>query len=406
VLVVNCGDDSTVPVVNLPPTITFDQEAIAFKRVAVHELSVTISDPDEDAVLTTTWSITGTGSLTPIGGSQTRRSWQAPAVTGPDTLTVTVSDGELTDTIEEIIWSGTTLNTVSGVLDIPGSPYIIESAGSPTVSVGGTATIEAGVEVLIDVPDGTLSVASGATLLVQGTEADSVVIRPNRRNLRCQNQRGWWTGIEVSAGGNLNFDYAEITYGKRNITLVQTGNATISNTSLKCAEEAAVLMASTGSLTMRGCEVSNNADVGVNIASLTAVPTSVQIIDCHILINGNTGVRMDLRDALKQANINLRGNRIEFNFTHGVYLTHQSFPVIRVNHFAANGLSGGLSNIRLQRPYPDGVTFPILLADSNYWGGTINNRSEIDATIHDSLDDATIGTRIETVPWLNTSPAP
>lgn len=402
VLMMSCGPDNTTAIINLPPSITFNQTAIGFKKVGVHELSVTINDPDEDDILTTTWSITR-GTLTPISGSRTRMNWQAPLTVGRDTLRVSVSDGELTDRIEEEVLVGTVLSSLAGTLGIVDSPYLIQSTGSPTIPVTGLI-IEAGVEILFDVVDGTLAV--DGTVRAQGTDANPVIIRPNNRRLLCQDQRGWWNGIEVGAGGNLTLDHTVVTYGKYNVRVLLTGNATLTNSEFKCAEAAAVSMEGTGSLVIDSCVISNNQSVGVYVTSAFFVPATVRITNSHILINENTGIRMSLNDVNQTANILVKYNRIEFNFTHGVYLTGNVFPEIRLNHFEANGLSRGLSNIHLQPPYPDGVVFPTMQADSNFWGGVINDRSDIDATIHDSLDDATIGTRIETVPWLDLSPVP
>ncbi|MCH7549017.1 MAG: right-handed parallel beta-helix repeat-containing protein [Candidatus Krumholzibacteriota bacterium] len=396
VLMMSCGTDDTTAIINLPPSITFNQTAIGFPRNGGHELSVTINDPDEDDILTTTWSITR-GTLTPISGSwTTRMKWQAPFAVGRDTLRVTVSDGELTDRIEEEVLVGTVLSSLGGPINIAGSPYIIQSTGSPTIPVTNGTVIEAGVEILFDVVGGTMFV--DGTVRAEGTDANPVIIRPNNRRLLCQDQRGWWEGFLVEAGGNLLLDYTVVTYGKYNVRIRLSGNATLTNSEFKCAEIAAVSMEGTGSLVIDSCVISNNQSVGVYLQS---VADTVRITNSRIEINGDTGIRMSLNDPEVPTNILVKYNRIEFNSTHGVYLEGQVFPEIRFNDFVANGLSGGLSSIWLQRPYPGLVTFDTLRVDSNYWGGA-TSWDDIDKATHDSSDDSAIGTRIDPRPPRDT----
>ena len=138
----------------------------------------------------------------------------------------------------------------------------------------------------------------------------------------------------------------------------------------------------------------------ISVTSGVNIPASVSITDCLITINGNTGISMDLIDPMPPTNITVERNRIDFNSTNGIVLTRQVFPQIHCNHFDNNGLS----NLRLQIPYPV-ILFDTLNADSNYWGGA-NDQASVDATIRDRLDDASIGTRVKSFPWLDQSPVP
>jgi hypothetical protein len=323
-----------------------------------------------------------------------------------------VSDGEDSASIVEEIRVGTRLavETLDGSYPVVNSPYILAlpaAASGTTIRVTGALTLQEGVEILFDVPGGTLSLEGGAVFSSQGTADNPIVIRPNDRTLRCQNGRGWWVGVLATGTSRIVFDHTAISYGERNINLRESSSAVLTNSDFKCSSEASVEIASGGSLVMDNCEVTNNASVGVGVRSQTSItPDSVVITNSNISINGNMGIRMELRDAAMASDIRVEMNRLEFNFTHGVYLTNQVFPKIHNNHFESNGLSGGLSNLRLQPPYPAGVPFDTLDATSNYWGGSFTNQADVDATIHDSLDDAGIGTRIKTNPWLNQSPLP
>jgi len=405
-LVVACGGDDGVVVVNQPPTITWDFNPLGVARISITDLNVTVSDPDEDDILTVTWSVIR-GALIDQDGVSTRREYRAPDLVGPDTVTVTVSDGEFSSTVVEEILVGTRW---TGSLDrgfaIDSSPYIIAPSGGIAVSSSG-GSIEAGVEFLINSPGGSIQIE--AVFTTQGTANSPVVIRPNDRRLRCQSQRGWWEGIEVRGTGHLTMNYTDITYGVVNVRLLDSGRANLNNCEIKCGEEYGVLVSCSGPgyLVLDGCDVTNNASVGVGITSLTALPDSVVIRNSSISINGNRGIEMDLRDPGQQVDIVVEYNMFEFNFTHGIYLTNNVFPQIHYNHFDANGLSGGLSNLRLQFPYPrPGVTFPTLDATNNYWGGPFSDQAAVDAGIHDSLDDSRLGTRVQSDPWLQSSPLP
>ena len=408
-----CSSDDTTEPANQPPTISF-----TFKPIAVGKgpgssaiLTVAISDPDADDQLVVNWTITR-GALTPLNAQQTQARWSIPVTIGMDTVAAVVSDGEATASVEAEIAVGTLKfsNSMQTGWDPAGSPFILEplNNGITTLSPGQTINMPAGIEILFGTPGGSIQVEG--TLNLMGTAANPIVIRPNDRTLRCQSGRGWWEGIRVfGLDGAVVADYTEVWYGRRNVWLREFGSATLTNSVLRCGGEAGVAIGGTGSLSIDNCFIDNNLVDGILIEqeSSTQTLTSVSITNSNISINGNTGIRMDIRDVVMNVPITVGFNRIEANFTHGIFLANSVFPDIHNNHFESNGLSGGTSNLWLDLGYPGGVTFNSLDCTNNFWGAVFADSIGIAATIRDRWDaPAAVGTYVLVDPWLNTSPVP
>ncbi len=400
----SCGSGSspTEPK-NLPPTIAFAFAPLGVPKNSTVDLRVTVSDPNPDDNLRVRWTITR-GALTALNSSGTQMRWSVPLAIGVDTVTVTVTDGSLVSQVVEELHVGTrvAIDQLDGVWSAQNSPYIL-APPSGRMTVMTTATVSPGVTFLFDVAGGGIQVEG--TLNALGTASQPVVFRPNDRTLRCQAGRGWWAGIEIrGAGGTATLNHTEVWYGRKNISLRESGQATLRGCVFKCGADAGIQMSSTGVLVVDSCSIDNNASAGISIQSLTALPASVSVTYCYIGINGNAGISLDLRDTGQQVPIRIEYNTFEFNFTHGIFIANQVFPSIHFNHFESNGLSGGLSNLWLQAPYPAPVAVDTLDVTNNYWGGVFSDVSDIDVTIHDRLDDLSIGARAVADPWLNASP--
>jgi len=400
-----CGSttgDPTAPV-NLPPSIVFHYVPLGVEKGTTVDLGVTVADPNPGDKLSLHWTVTRgvIMSRTPDGTSV---RWQAPVITGIDTVTVGVTDGSLTTQIVEELHVGTrvALDQFDGTWVAAQSPYILVPP-SDRMTVLTSAAVEPGVEFLFDVPGGGIQVEG--TLDSRGNARRPVIFRPNDRTLRCQSGRGWWSGITVrGATGTARLSHTEIWYGNKNIDLIDSGSATLVGCELRCGSLAGVQMSSAGFLVVDSCNVDNNKQTGIAVQSLSNLPDSVRITNSYIGINGNSGVLLDLRDSTQTVPIRIEYNKIEFNFVHGVYVQNQVFPSIHQNHFASNGLNGALSNLWLQSPYPSPAVLDTLDATNNYWGSVFTSVAGIDLTIHDRLDDRSIGTRVLATPWLNTSP--
>jgi len=408
------GGDTVTPV-NRPPTIDLLFTKIGVVRAIPVDLAVLVDDLDEDP-LTITWSITRDPTktaLTPQNAEKTVVRWATPVAAGTDTLTVRVSDGQLSSSITAVIRVGYAAGGQTALADYEKakSPYIVSPpAGNPIYSVpeGQTTTIEAGTELLIDVP-GTVIDVAGGTLIANGTSIEPVIIQPNDRTFKCGDERGWWEGIRGStsiggANGLIDLNYTEIRYGQKAVRLRDNANAVVTNCMIRCSGDAGILVEGSGSFTAIDTEISNGRADGIAIAAITSTPDSVIVRGCDIRINGNSGIRMAITDPSGSVPIVVEYNRIEFNFTRGITLSHAEFPRIHFNHFSGNGVGTGVTNIYLENGFPEGVSVPQLDASCNYWGAPVANQSTIDGTIWDSLDSGSVGTRIVVSPWLNASP--
>ncbi len=419
-LLLNCGGTETTEPINQAPSITFTFTEITVRNNLLHDLTVAVSDPEGDP-LTVTWDITN-GTLTPQNSGKTIMRWDPPNSPGTDTVTVSVTDGEFTETVTEEIKRGTFFTMGVGTGDMlftaADSPYIIRSnVITPSIGVSGTFTVEAGVEWYITKDGGGTSeietIEVEGTLVMNGTQENPILVRPNDRTLRCGGGRGWWEGFRLTPTGIANLTYAEISYGVYNLHLASgNGSATLQNCRLLCSQSAGIKMDNNGTLTVDDCQISDNANHGIDISSLVGLPTNVVITDNHIRSNGHTGISMDLYDADQVVPIAIRRNRIEFNASNGIALSHAVWPTIENNDIMRNN-TGTLSNIRLRVPFPDaGIAGTIIPADwdslmtpNNYWGGEFQpgEVNFIELGIWDSSDVAGVGTRVIVTPWQNDS---
>jgi hypothetical protein len=419
-LLLNCGGTETIEPINQGPSITFTFTEIAVRDNLTHDLTVAVSDPEGDP-LTVTWFITS-GTLTAQNSSNTIMRWDPPDSPGTDTIVVSVSDGEFSESVTEEIKRGTLVmlgvgmstRTFAAAL----SPYIVKAnVITPSIDVGKTFTLEAGVEWYITKEGGATSdietIEVEGTLVANGTEENPVLIRPNDRTLRCGGGRGWWEGFRLSPTGVANLTYAEISYGVYNLHLAAgAGSATLQNCRILCSLSAGIKMDNNGTLNVDHCQITDNANHGIDISSLVGLPTNVVITNNEIRFNGHTGIFMDLYDADQVVPIAIRRNLIEFNASNGIAMTHAVWPTIENNDIMRNN-TGTLSNIRFLVPFPTvGVDSLIIPADwdslftpNNYWGGVFQpgQGNFIDQGIWDSIDMPAIGTRVIVDPWQNVS---
>ena len=402
-----CGSDSTIVSVNHPPTISFTFVPLGVPAGVPVNLTVSVSDEDANDALTVTWEITN-GTLTPKNAGKTVMECDVPNQLGTESVTVTVTDGEETRSTTQELKIGTIAREAPLVTyDLAGSPYILRPDNEPPKLLIGnavTATVEAGVEILVDLPTTTIDITG--TLNLNGTLAQPVVIRANDRRQLCQLNRSWWDGIlvgtDLTYDGVINMNYAEVWHAKNGIRLRDKGRATVTNSLFSCCGSNAILMEGAGSLVVSDCEITNTQTNGIAV-STPSLPQSVSITGCSININGGTGVLLDLHDQFQQVPITIEGNRLEFNFTHGISMKNWAWPTIHNNAFYGNG-DLGLSNIRLFVPFHDASSPDDLDVSCNYWGAVVTSQSTIENTVYDRVETALIGTRLLVAPWLNSDP--
>lgn len=403
-----CSGTETTQPVNQAPTIAFAFEKIVVQKGVAVDLSVNVSDANDDP-LTITWQITS-GTLVAQNAQKTVMRWTPPNSVGLDTVRVSVSDGQELDSIVEEIKRGT--RTTAGVSQ-PSyfkqeSPYILDTPRL-VVSKLATTIIEAGVELYLEQEDAVIDVVG--TLRATGTESERVLIRPNNRTFRCGEERGWWKGIEVTTddqSGFVDLAYTDVLYGIRGILLfIGDASASLQYCRIKCSNDAGIRISGTGTLTVEHCEISDNQNYGIAVSSLGSAPQAVTIRHNKITNNGHTGVSIDLLDYVQAVPIVIQYNRVEFNGVNGVVLSGAAWPAISYNDISLNNFST-ISNIRLVPPFPGGgppEAWDTLLVQHNYWGQAYDESdvSSIEDTITDAADHAQIDTRVIVSPWENQS---
>jgi len=409
-LIISCAGTETVEPVNQAPSIVFTFSPIAVDFKQTQTLTVAVSDPDGDP-LTVNWSITS-GQLS--GTSQTERDWDPVESVGEDILTVTVSDGELSDKVVATIKRGTR-NTSADLgtftFTQAKSPWIIDPPVG-TIRWSNNIEIEPGTEMYINKEDLLIEVVG--LLQSVGTKTDTILVEPNDRTLRCGDQRPWWKGFQLVADGpavgRVEMAYTHVSYGERNLYIwMGDSSARLRYCRFVCGGEAGIKMGSSGVLVVDNCEISDNKLYGVFVSSAT-VPDSVTITNNLIKSNDHTGIAMDFKDQTQSAVITIERNEIKLNSQHGISLQNASWATIQHNDLSLNNLSN-VSNIWLYHPFPTGSVNPAdwdtLWATDNYWGRAYGpgEIELIEDTVEDALDDGRLNTRIIVDPWQNTSQA-
>jgi hypothetical protein len=411
----SCSGTETVEPVNQPPTIQFTFDKIAVRKGWDVDLSVNVGDPDGDP-LKVTWEISS-GTWVSQNPENTIVRWTPLNSLGMDTVVVTVTDGEETASTDlEEIKRGTWRRLGSDLTNIrftkSDSPWIISTnEDAVRIDAGWTVPIDSGVEMYIDTPGFLFEVVG--TFKSNGTEAEPVVIKPNNRHLTCGTGGGWWEGIRVitdsAISGLVDFDYTEIwhaEYDVRTFEYQDQGGASVklNHCLIVCSSTAGILMGSNGSLELDHCQISNNQSHGILISAGVALPSRVDITNCDISDNHNTGIYMDLNDTTQTVPINITGNRFRSNWIDGIAMTEAAWPaVIQNNDFFFNSRS----HIRLITPYPNQVNVPAdwdsLHAKHNFWGTPYDpgNDALIELKIWDRRDDRNIGTTVIVAPWKN-----
>jgi hypothetical protein len=408
-LLIGCsGEDSSVTPINSTPTITFTTNRIAIPKAMDYDLSVSVSDADADDHLTVAWTITS-GTLTARNAENTVMRWDTPSTVGTDTVTVTVNDGSVSASVEEVIKRGTITaeTTTRTTYTKANSPYILAPNNSPPsvlVSGGTITTIEPGVEIYMDFEESFIDVLG--TLQANGNEIEPILIRANDRSLMCGEGRGWWDGVQARSEdyfvGNLDLTHTEIRSGDYNVRLIGAAQANLQDCKIVCGRNAGVGMTGTGVLVINNCEISSTAQSGINVSSYSSIPAAVSITGCEIMFN-NEGIHLDLPDLFETLLVNIQGNLIRDNWINGITLERASFARINYNYIGRNNW-GNTSNIRLMPDYPGGADFDSLDATNNYWGGAYTNPGPIEDTITDSADNGSIDTKVIITPWLSSSP--
>lgn len=402
------GDGGTEPV-NEPPTITFTFPSVGVAKGIPVDLTVSVEDADDDP-LTLTWTATRNNSFIAQNPQRTEMRWSTPTTVGTDTIRVTVSDGTASRSVTAEIRVGTPASAAINFIKA-NSPYIVQmlTPGDPRITIAWnqTVTIEAGTELLIATGGGFFNVLG--TFRAHGTESEPIIFRPNARSLTCPSGAGWWDGIRAasddaqSSDGFIDFEHVQVRFAQNGVRLRDNARALLQDCRIVCSSSAGVLLEGNGSLRAFDSEVSNGVQDGIVIAAITSLPDSVRITGCKLTINGNAGIRMDLQDAGAVTPIIVEFNEIEFNGSHGISLANAVFPSIHFNLFRGNG-DETVSNLFLQGGYPGGADVDTLNVTCNFWGSAAASQATIDASIRDSLDTGTVGTRVDSNPWLNVSP--
>jgi hypothetical protein len=402
-------DEATAPERNTPPEISFTFNKLAVPKGIDVDLTVSVSDEDDDP-LTVTWEITR-GWLNPDDQGKPQMTWTPPTEVGLDTVRVRVSDGKASRTIEETIAVGT--RWMSG---IPAEPWT--AALSPVILVGeqdppqfavpdlATLRIGEGVEVLVR--EGLIWYVQG-TLETRGTQAEPVVITPNHRSP----SEGFWKGIQVEEGheeppGSVDMEYTTIKYAQHNIQIASLAfkpSARLKGCRLLFSQNEGILHKSRGALIVEDSAIKDNLGSGIVVQKPTSLPDSIRIQGSAIQHNGGAGIVIDVKDSTKTIPISIIGNEITWNTSYGIHVIRAAYPAIHQNALHTNDVGKTNPLNRLNLVLEPGFIGAVdtVYAEDNYW--LANEAVYIDQTIYDQMDNPSeINARVKFWPWLSAWP--
>ena len=387
----SCGDDATGPPPNEPPQISLVNPELAVGMGAIVNLSVNVSDPDDDP-LTVTWTTSG-GSLRASDQGKTTMQWTASSTLGMDTIRAVVSDGQISRAVEVEFKIGTKI-----VADIAGavnwtlseSPYIVEPPGSgePRLAVLQASQLKIPAGVVVYTKPGLLFDVAGR-LVCRGTNGNPVRFYPNLR----VPQAGAWVGFRAqtilgATAGFLDMEYTEVAYGSRNVHAINNSDVYLKNTLLLFASEAGLYFESAGYVKLSGCRVTDNIGHGIWVdGGLVVKPDSVVVINSEISVNGLTGITINFNDQDGTVPVRMYHNEILRNISYGIHLMLPVRPLINQNAIYSNDRGRAVPedrlNIVLEPTFA--ANFPTIDATHNFWLTT--DTEVIAGSIFDKTDN-------------------
>jgi hypothetical protein len=412
-----CGSSETGPVEkpNKPPTVSLNFAKVAVALGTEVLLTVAVDDEDGDNV-EVTWEVTR-GLLNPSDQGTPTMHWSTPNQVGTDTFTITADDGNggvtvITADIRVATPRGTGISGANTTWTPASSPYLL-TASSLTVLDGETLTIQAGVDVIIDRPDGTVQIEG--TLVTQGTANAPVTFGFNDKGPSA----GAWPGIKVGIGGATpvaSLSHTNISHARNGLEILRNSVVTLTNCKITFSTEPAIYQQGTGSLSVVDCFITNNESSGIQIEEgVLGLPSMIEIRGDSIAFNGDlfgavqytveAAVAINMADTVASVPIVIEDNYIGINGFPGIRMTGGAFPSIQNNAIVGNmrGQPGTQYNIRLENGFNGPGASNYINATNNFWA--LTDSISIKERIRDWQDaPGMIETRVYITPWLPNAP--
>jgi len=418
-----CSSDSPSepPNDNKNPTIgwTFDKVAVGVNTD--NTLTVTVDDPDGDAV-TVTWTVSA-GQLNDPQGNPSM-GWSAPNAHASVSVTAVANDGKGGSAqVSETILVGTVRSTSfanSTTLLASQSPYIFEPSSTVMAIIGGaTVTVEAGVDIYMK-PAAELQVEGN--LLCNGTSSQPIRIKPNTRTL----DEGAWAGLRGTTSGSIDLTRTEIEYAKEGVLGLNATTVLLTGCKITFSEQSAVRFQSDGELRVEDCTITNNRGSGILIEGGFAgrMPSQVTIRGDSIAFNGRfadsveyteeAGIAVNIADPAGALPFVIANNEISRNDYTGIRigdpnntLNHPAYPAISGNGIFGNEFrKSSKAQVILEVPFGT-ITDQHVDARNNFWGQAFPapaDSSQIKQGIIDRGDNVGILAFVVVYPWLNDWP--
>jgi len=357
-------------------------------------LTGTATDEDGDSLIFA-WKASA-GSFLPASAIGPSVTWTAPALPGPVTITMTVTDEiDKRSVAKEVLVCTPMPSTIatSRTITSSGSPYILTNLDPLRIPAGVTLTIEPGVAILVESVVGGIEVFG--TLIAIGTAAERIVITGSA----CSFASGQWGGIYIdgsSGAGTATLRHVDIAGGKDGIEAVSGAAMVLDSCDIYSQSNMGVSIRDGSSGSVTNCKIWDN---GTGIYAKNSLTT---IRECSIRYSDGNGLEIDasVDDLDRQAEVTRCV--VANNGTNGFLIAERASPKIHNCAIFSNGegVGGGYAMRLVAYSAGDSIR-----AENNFWGVGNTTETKIAALIFDRHDnEATILAYVGFTPWLTESP--
>jgi hypothetical protein len=346
--------DDSLEFSNTPPgSLAIEKDKCYLGPLDSVVLTGTAEDPDGDEI-SFTWTAEA-GTLTPADGKGPVVTWRAPDSHGTYRVVMKVTDELDTSSKSIDLDVGRNLTDLheGEVLDQTDYPYVVPNALPLNISALTSITIEAGVIVVFNEGTGGLNV--GGTLVINGTEADRVLLTPNI----CPGEDRVWKGITFSGGsasGTLN--YVTITSTADGLAAKQGASITGNEVIIDQSSSDALTVESGATVSFQGARLWDNGG-GVYVANGT-----LDLTGSSVRYNANYG--FSLLDNGGLMDVDITGCVIANNNQFGIVLAFEASPVINNCSLFLNGPT--TTDIRTVQFFNNYTNADPVDMTGNYWG--------------------------------------
>lgn len=360
------GCDESIEFSNTPPgslSITRDLCYLAVGQTV--GLIGEASDADGDSI-SYSWTAPS-GTLSPADGKGPEVSWTAPNEPGVYRIMLRVTDGidKSSKGIDIEVGPKFPPGLDLFILDRTDVPYFIDGVTPLRIAALVTLRVSAGVTIIVNNPTSGLLIQG--TMIVEGTESDRVVIKPNV----CPGEEGSWRGI-LFEGPDAVGDLSCMNLRMAQTAIDASDGATVSCTGVivEGSAGAAVSVVDSARVDMNGCKIWDNG-AGVYVEN-----GIIDFVDSSIRDNAVYGFYLISSGYAHPFSATVTACVVATNDGDGFVLSQYADPAINGNSIFLNETINGIGYALKLTAYSGTRTID---ATGNYWG--------VDMSVPENVND-------------------